>query len=134
MPQPQGPKTTRGGRLSCEVGTDLVAGNVALGAGWGDGTLAITAGSNDVAGKLVVTAITGGGLAQATATITVTFADGAYNAAPFIIVTTTNDNSIDTGHATWTSTTTGFVLTFSLLPVTTKIYSFTYAVIGKKSA
>ena len=93
MPQPQGPASTHGGRLSCEVGTSLVAGNVALGAGWAtEGTVAITAGSNDVGGQFVVTC-GATSPAQATATITVTFADGAYNAAPFVIVTTTNNNS-----------------------------------------
>ena len=134
MPQPQGPKSSSGGRLSCEVGTDLVAGNVALGAGWAtEGAVAIAAGSNDVAGLLTVTC-GATSPAQATATITVTFADGAYNAAPFIIATVTSNSSIDEGHVTWSSTTTGFVLTFSVLPVSTKVYKFTYAVIGKKSA
>ncbi len=133
MAQPQGLNSADGGRLSAELGTSLAAGNIALGAGWGATTVAITAGSNDVAGQLVLTAATGGGLAQATATITVTFADGAFNAAPFILATVTSTSAIDEGHVTWTSTTTGFVLTYSVLPVNTKVYTVTYAVIAKKS-
>jgi hypothetical protein len=45
-------------------------------------------------------------------------------------VTTTNTNSIDTGHVTWTSTTTAVTLTFSLLPVAAAVYTFTYACIA----
>lgn len=131
MPQKQGLSSSNGGRLDASIGTALVAGNVVIGAGWAtEGSLAITAGSNDVAGQFVITC-GATSPAQATATIVTTFADGAYNAAPWVIVTTTNDNSIDTGHATWSSTTTTFTLTFSLLPVSTKIYKFTYAVIAK---
>ena len=133
MAQPTGIISADGGRLDASLGTVLAAGNVALGAGWGAGTVAITEGSNDQAGVLTVTAVTGGGLAQATATITVTFADGAYLFAPVVLATVTSTSSIDEGHVVATSTTTGFVLTFSVLPVTTKLYRFTYAVIGKKA-
>lgn len=131
MAQKQGISTTDGGRLDASIGTALAAGNIALGAGWGGSTVAITTGSNDQAGQLVITCATGGGLAQATATITVTFADGAYNAAPWVLATVTSTSAIDEGHLVWTSTTTGFVLTFSVLPVNAKLYTITYACIAK---
>lgn len=132
MAQQQGASSSAGGRLdgSC-VRNVLTSANFALGVGWGDGSvaLAITTGSNDQRGKFTVTSA-GSNQAQATATVVITFADGAWAAAPFAIVTTTNTNSIDTGHVTWSSTTTALTLTFSLLPVDTKVYTFTYACIA----
>jgi len=131
MAQPQGPITSMSGRLGAENSSALAAGSVAIGAGWGTtATKAITAGSNDVAGQIVVTS-SGASQAQATATITITFTDGAYAATPrTVLITTSNDNSIDTGHATYTVTTTQLVITFSVLPADTKIYKFNYLVIA----
>jgi hypothetical protein len=126
MAQKQGCSSTAGGRVDGSIGTAVAAGNVAIGAGWAtEGSLAITTGSNDQRGQFVVTC-GATSPAQATATIVLTFADGAFVSAPFTIVTTTNDNSIDTGHVTWSTTTTAMTLTHSLLPVSTKIYKFTY--------
>lgn len=118
------------GQLSAEGQTDLAAGDVALGAGWGNSaTKTISTGSNDVAGQIVVTSA-GTGQSQATATVVITFKT-AYAVAPrVVLVTTTNDNSIDTGHATWSATTTALTLTFSVLPVDTKIYKLNYACIA----
>ena len=118
------------GQISAEGQTDLAAGDVAIGAGWGTtGTKAITSGSNDVAGQIVVTA-SGASFAQATATVVITF-KSAYPTAPrTVIATTTNDNSIDTGHVTWSATTTALTLTFSVLPVDTKIYKINYLVVA----
>ena len=131
MAQKQGPSSTRGGRLDASIGTALAAGDVALGAGWGATTVAIAAGSNAQAGRLTLTCATGGGLAQATATVTITFPDGAYNAAPWGFMLTTNDNSIDTGRLATTTTTTALVGTYSVLPVNAKIYIIDYFVIAK---
>lgn len=126
MPQKQGNSSSSGGRVDGSLGTVIAAANVAIGAGWAtEGAFAITTGSNDQRGQIVVTC-GATSPSQATATVTLTFVDGAFNSAPFTIVTTTNDNSIDTGHATWATTTTAMVLTHSLLPVSTKIYKFTY--------
>ena len=87
------------------------------------------AGANDVAGQIVVTSA-GTGQSQATATVTVTFTT-AYATAPRVaICTTTNDNSIDTGHVEWTVSTTALVMTFSVLPVATKIYKLNYLLVA----
>lgn len=130
MAQNQGRKTNDGGRVDGSIGTALAASNVAIGAGWGTtATKAITTGSNDQRGQIVVTA-SGASFAQATATVVITFADGAWASAPWCIVTTTNDNAIDTGHVTWSSTTTALTLTFSVLPVDTKIYKINYLCVG----
>lgn len=131
MAQKQGNQTTNGGRLDGSVGTALAAGDVALGAGWGTtATKAILAGSNDQMGRITVTS-SGASQAQATATIVITFADGAYNAAPMCIATVTSNSAIDEGHVTWSTTTTALTLTFSVLPVDTKIYVFTYLCVAK---
>ena len=131
MAQPQGASTTAAGRLDGSVGTAAVSGDFALGAGWGAGTKALTTGSNAQRGELAITAITGGGLAQATATVIFTFPDGAYASAPFVYVDETNDNSIDTGRFAITAvTTTAVTFTFSLLPVTTKVYKLRYLVVA----
>jgi hypothetical protein len=131
MPQLQGGSSPKGGRLDGSLQkTALAASNFALGVGWGaTGSLSLTAGSTDQRGSFAITAA-GAGLAQATATIVLTFADGAYASAPFCLVTTTNTNSIDTGHVTWSATTTALTLTFSLLPVAAAVYTFTYALIA----
>lgn len=131
MGQPQGPSTTAAGRLGGTIGTAVTTANFVLGAGWGGSTTVVTAGSNDQRGELVITGVTGGGLAQATATVTFTFADGAYAAAPWAFAVTDNDNSIDTGR--WikgTASTTAQVWTYSVLPVNGKIYKLQYFVIA----
>lgn len=130
MAQKQGSSSTAGGRLDGSIGTLLVAGDVAIGAGWGTtATKAILATSNDQRGRITVTA-SGASFAQATATVVVTFADGAYTAAPIPICTVTSNSAIDEGHIVATCTTTALTMTFSVLPVDTKIYVIHYALIA----
>lgn len=118
------------GQITATGNTDLAAGNVAIGAGWGTtATAAITSGANDLAGQIVVTS-SGASQAQATATVTITFTSAYATAPRTVIVTTTNDNSIDTGHATYSVTTTTLTITFSVLPVDTKIYKINYLCIA----
>lgn len=131
MAQLQGPEWTEGGRLDGSVQrTTLAATDFALGAGWGStATKSLTTGSTDQRGRLTITSA-GSGQSQATATVVLTFADGAFTSAPFCIATVTSTSSIDEGHVTWSSTTTALTLTFSILPVATKIYTITYALLG----
>ena len=131
MAQPQGISTTAAGRLDGSIGTAAAAADFALGAGWGSSTKVVTAGSTAQRGELVITAVTGGGLAQATATVVFTFPDGAYASAPFILHDSDNDNSLDTGRFTLTAkTTTTAHFTFSLLPVNAKIYKLRYLIVA----
>ena len=128
MAQKQGISSTAGGRVDGSIGTAISASNIALGVGWGDGNetaVTVATGSNDQRGKLTVLS-DGASQAQATATVILTFVDGAFVSAPFTIVTTTNDNDIETGHVTWATTTTTMTLTHSVQPVDTKSYVFTY--------
>lgn len=119
------------GRLDGSSGTAVAAADFAVGAGWG-ATGSITSvgtGSNDQAGTFVVTAA-GGTYAQATATVVLTYKDGAYAAAPrAVLVTCSNAVALDTGHVTWSSTTTALTLTYLVLPAA-GAYTFTYAVIA----
>ena len=131
MAQLQGPNTTQGGRLDGSVQkTAAAASNFVLGAGWGSTRSAtLTSGSTDQRGRLTITA-SGSSYAQATATVVQTFADGAYASAPFVIATITSTSAIDEGHVTWSSTTTAVTYTYSVLPVSTKVYTLTYACIA----
>lgn len=132
MPQQQGSSSSSGGRLDGSLQqTVLTAASFALGVGWGDGTLVKTlaAGSTDQRGTLTITSV-GSNQAQATATVVLTFADGAYASAPFAYALTTNDNSIDTGRFKATATTTAATFTHSLLPVATKIYILNYFILA----
>jgi hypothetical protein len=97
MGQPEGNKVATSGRIGAQIGTALAAGDVALGAGWGTtATKAITAGSNDQAGQIVVTS-SGASQAQATATVTITFADGAYASTPRTVIATVTSTSARAG-------------------------------------
>lgn len=118
------------GQITAENQVDLAAGDVALGAGWGNSaTKAITTGANDLAGQIVVTSA-GTGQSQATATITITFKSAFATAPRAVLIANSNDNAIDTGHTTYTVSTTSLVITFNVLPVATKIYKFDYVCIA----
>ncbi len=102
---------------------------VAVGAGWGaTRSAALTTGANDVAGQVVVTAA-GGTYAQATATVTITFGS-AYAATPrAVLLSMVNEVAIDTGHASYTVSTTALVITYKVLPAA-GAYTFDYLVIA----
>jgi hypothetical protein len=118
------------GQITAEGQTALVAAtHFALGAGWGSSTIALTTGANDVAGKFRITAVTGGGLAQATATIVITFATPYATAPRAVLITDNNDNDVGTGKTSYSVTTTALTITYGVLPVNTKLYDFTYAVV-----
>ena len=68
------------GNVTTKGQTALVAGDFALGAGWGASTVAVTAGSNDHFGSIVITAATGGGLAQAACSASAASAGNAIRA------------------------------------------------------
>ena len=125
MAKLDGASTTAGGVLNGDIGTALAAGDVAIGAGWGTvATKAILTGSNAQRGRVAVTASTTG-LSQATATVVITFPE-PYSSAPFCIPSVTSTSAIDEGHILWTSTTTALTLTFSVLPVDTKVYTISW--------
>lgn len=114
------------GQITATGNTALTAGQIALGVGWGaDSTVAIGTGANDVAGQVVITTVVGGGaMAQATATVTITFAT-PYAVAPRVVIADDyNTNDVGTGgFVKAVATTTTLTLTYGILPVTAKVYT-----------
>ena len=109
----------------------LVAGDVALGVGWGDGTLvlSIASGSNDQRGALTVTSV-GSNQDVATATVTVTFAQ-PYEAAPFVLVARGGGTAGPTEKFFVVSTaTTGFVIAKTIIPTVSETCQAYYQVLG----
>jgi hypothetical protein len=127
---------TVGSRLFADgAGRDLVAADVAVGAGWGDDAPVVTirAGSNDSRGAIDVLS-DGSNQAQATATVTVTFTK-AYDAAPIVVVGGDIADLGAAGAAThgWNVgavSTTAFTVTLDTIPVDAKDYGFSYVVVG----
>lgn len=120
----------RGQITGRDGGAAVAAADFALGAGWGGSTITtVRSGSNDRAGHIQITCATGGGLAQATATIVLTFKT-AYSAAPVAVIATSfNDNGVTTGMPlAWSCTTTAMTLTYPVLPVNAKLYDITYLI------
>lgn len=114
------------GQISAEGQTTPT---VAVGAGWGaTGSAALSTGANDVAGQVVVTAA-GGTYAQATATVTITFGKPYATAPRAVLISCVNAVAIDTGHASYTVSTTALVITYKVLPAA-GAYTFNYLVVA----
>lgn len=104
----------------------LVAGNIALSAGWGNtATLNIIDGT-DFYGKLQVQA-NGAGIA-AFPTITITFNNSVFESGlpPYGMAQRNDGNAPTTAVVTWTSTLTTFVMAFNGLPVAGTNYNFAW--------
>lgn len=117
------------------AGRDLVAADVAIGAGWGGtATFAIAPGSNRSRGLITVTA-SATTPAQATATVTITFPE-AFADVPVAI--TSRDQTVEAGDFdTATAQTyvdsvskTQLVLQTNTIPTAAKKTGLAYAVIG----
>lgn len=121
-----------GQTFTLEGQTAIVAGDIALGAGWGSSTVAIRAGSCDQAGQITITAVTGGGLAQATATIAITFKEAFPNIPACAIITTSNSNGITTGMpVAYTLTASVLTMTYSVAPVNAATYVINWLIPGR---
>ena len=134
MTQQQGNKVTSAGRLDGSLQREvLTSANFALGVGWGDGAVVITVaeGSTDQRGSVSIKSV-GSNQAQATATVVLTFADGAYASTPFALVSlNNNDNAVTTAQPqAVAATTTTLSWTQAVLPVANKTYTFAWAVIA----
>jgi len=120
------------GRLTGKgAGPELAATDVAIGAGWGGtATKAVTAGSNDQRGEIVVTA-SATTPAQATATVVLTF-KRKFAATPFAVVVQSANDEAATVQAPRdiVVTTTQLSFTASVIPVATKVYKYAYIVLG----
>lgn len=118
-----------GRRPVANAGTNLVAGDLALSAGWGaSATISnIVSGSKDTRGEFTVTSAGAGQAANPT--ITLTFKDGAYGAPPFAIVAR-NGGSQPTVVNTWIGLSATLTITFVGTPVAAQTYTFAFHVIG----
>lgn len=114
-------------------GQTLVAGDFALGAGWG-ATAAITAvQGSDTAFFIRVTA--GGAGLAVNATITLTFKDGTYPVAPIIVgqlsnVTGDAGGALNAGHL-FTTNPTFCTIVLTTLPTAAGAYTFTCMIIAR---
>jgi hypothetical protein len=120
------------GRLNAVgAGPALAATDVAIGVGWGGtATKAVTAGSNDQRGEIVITA-SATTPAQATATVALTFKRSFGNTPFAVVVQSANDEAAVVQPARdIVVTATALSFTSSVVPVATKIYKYAYFVVG----
>jgi hypothetical protein len=117
-----------------QAGRALVAGDVAIGAGWGTvATKAIRSGSNDARGAITVLATTTG-LDVTTSTVTVTFAK-AKSIIPVVKVSRDNGDeaavpdTITKGFLVVSTSKTGFVVAATTVAADTKKNGFSYIVV-----
>ncbi len=134
MAQKQGSRTAEGGRLDGSNATEVTAANFALGAGWGGAaTFTVADDSTDQCGQIVITASTTTP-AQATSTVTFTFADGAYYGTapiPIVQLATSTQAVNDAQPTAVVATTTSLVWKSGVLPVDTKVYTYNYILVAK---
>ena len=117
-------------RLHANKGTLLVLGDVALTTGWGNTAAVSTADGFDSGARVVI--LDGGTGQAANPTVTVTFTDGAWTAAPVVVVS--QSSGVDTPDGRWavdSVTTTTAVFMFHDTPQASRTYSFNFIAIGK---
>ena len=117
-------------RLAASVGTAIVAADYAAHANWGTTpTIAPLAGSTDTRGSVTVTAQATTG---ANPTLTLTFKDGAYAAAPLVVACKGGTAAAAPTTTFWiaSSTTTTAVFTLIGTPTAGNDYVLNYAVLG----
>lgn len=115
------------GRSRLGGGAAPVAGDFALSAGFGTtASVAVTAGSTESQGEIVVTSAgTGQG---ANPTITYTFPGGAYSAAPEAYARRAGGSQATVAVDAATASTTAVVITFRGTPVAAETYTIKYFV------
>lgn len=117
-------------RIGGRLGTPLAAGNfAALHANWGGtATLAITAGSTDMSGEITVTA--SATTPGANPTVVLTFADGAFDAAPKVVCSRTGGTGQRGVQFEAVATTTTLTLTFPGTPVAGETHKVTWLAVA----
>lgn len=117
------------GRVRASQGTALVAGDIALSAGWGASAGVSVVVGKDQAFTLVILA-QGAGQA-ANPTVTLTYHNGSWTAAPVAVVLRNDLNSpIANPPQTWTTSATQLIITFNGTPVAGTSYTFTVVHMG----
>lgn len=117
-------------RRRIATGTVPVAGDFALGAGWGTTAAVSSITGNDSALQFTITA---NGTGRATlATCTYTFKNGTFTTAPKVMIAQNgaSSNADLTDGISWTVTATTFVLTYIPLPGAATTHTFTALIEG----
>lgn len=115
------------GQRTKATGAALVAGDIALSAGWGATASVSAISGKDQRFRFTITSAGAGQAANPTATLT--FKDGSWNVAPFAVVSRNGGNQ-PAVLPTWTTTTTTLVITFPGTPVAAETYTFEGVVLG----
>lgn len=110
-------------------GTPLTAANVTVGAGWGSTATVSGIGGTDMGGQINITA-GGAGIASG-ASVTLTFADGAWPVIP-TVMSVRNDIALPIGaiFAVFNISTTFVTFTFGGLPVAGTTYAVRWMTMG----
>jgi hypothetical protein len=114
-------------RVRATIGTALVAGDIALSAGWGSTASVSAISGTDQRFRFTVTSAGTGQAANPTATLT--FKDGTWTTAPYAVCSRNGGNQ-PAVLPTWTTTATTLVLTFPGTPVAAETYKEECVVMG----
>ena len=120
-----GANTGINGRFILNFGTSLSAGNFSL-INWGTGASVTGVSGKDSAHSFTITAGSTPGVAPS---VTLTFADGAWNQAPLVFVSQSKGSG-SIFPVTYSSNTTGYTLTFNGLPISGNTYVVSVLVCG----
>lgn len=111
------------------TGTALVAGDFALGGGWGVGSSVSAVAGDDTCGEMTVTAA---GTPAADPTVTLTFKDGTFTGTPIAIVAQKGSSvGGDYAQVTWGEAATTIAWTWRGTPTAGRTYSFTWKIFGR---
>lgn len=110
-------------------GSGIGTADFAISAGWGSGSSVSAAGGTDARGFVEITAA---GTPAADPTVTLTFVDGAWSAAPFAMLQRNDASAPNPTGAflTYTTTTTTLVITFRGTPVAGNTYRIEWRAYG----
>jgi len=118
-------------RFWADLATALVNGNITLSAGFGAGATAVVdATSRDMRGEVIITV---GAAPSADPTVTLTFTNGAWNAAPFCIPQLVGGTGFIAGtvtRVTQTRSTTTIVWAFIGTPIAAETYVLAWQLLG----
>jgi hypothetical protein len=119
--------TTDSYRYKATGGTPLVAGDIALSAGWGTTASVSAISGTDQRHRFTITSAGTGQGANPTATLT--FKDGTWTAAPFAVCSRNGGDQASV-LPTWTTTATTLIITFPGTPTAAQTFSFECVVMG----
>lgn len=122
-------KVTDHDRIAASLGKALAASDFALSAGFGTtASIAVSAGSTVARGEATITSAGTGQAANPTCTMT--FPDGAYDAAPFPVVSRAGGSQRSVPMEVTTRAAGSVVLSLVGTPVAADTFKFTWQIVG----